>query len=112
MKDLRHPSTSSTIEDRGDKSTGRTAETIPSPTRNVDAATIKKIRRLMFNLYRIFTVSLMHQRVLSEVREERITVCRIHSAPMMCQPNLVKLEKAGVQSKRLEHWQRSVRQAI
>ena len=61
MKDLRHPSTSSTIEDRGDKSTGRTAETIPSPTRNVDAATIKKNPKvdaqLLSDFYRLVDAS-------------------------------------------------------
>jgi hypothetical protein len=61
MKDLRHPSTSSTIEDRGDKSTRRTAETIPSPTRNVDAATIennpKVNAELLSDFYRLVDAS-------------------------------------------------------
>lgn len=53
----------------------------------------KEIRRLMLNLYRIFIVSLMRQKGLSEALEARITVCRIHSDPMTCHLNLIKLGK-------------------
>ena len=107
MKNLRSLPTSSKMEDMGNKS-----KTDSPSNRNVDAATIEKNPKvdaqLVSDFYRLVDAS---KGVIRGARGANYR-CRIHSAPMMCQPNLVKLEKAGVQSKRLEHWQRSVRQAI
>ena len=61
MKDLRHLPTSSTIEDRGDKSIGKTIEKATPSTQNVDAATIERNPKvdaqLVSDFYRLVDAS-------------------------------------------------------
>lgn len=61
MKDLRHLPTSSTIEDRGDKSIRKTVKEATPPTRNVDEATIesnpKVDTQLLSDFYRLVEAS-------------------------------------------------------
>ena len=61
MKDLRQPPTSSTIEDRGNKSIGKTIEKATPSTQNVDAATIEKNPKvdaqLVSDFYRLVDAS-------------------------------------------------------
>ena len=61
MKDLHHPLISSTTEDRGDKSIGKTIEKATPSTQNVDAATIKRNPKvdaqLVSDFYRLVDAS-------------------------------------------------------
>ena len=61
MKDLRHLPTSSTIEERGDKSIGKTIEKATPSTQNVDAATIERNPKvdaqLVSDFYRLVDAS-------------------------------------------------------
>ena len=61
MKDLRHLSTSSTMEDKGDKSIEKTLKEATPSTRNVDTATIesnpKVDTQLLSDFYRLVDTS-------------------------------------------------------